>query len=128
MKMHTLGHTASCRPRIHAGGLRYHAMAPLLCHLYDRASSRRKRTRRTRASRRRCCSPGQRESSPRRSRSHAIRAAIDEALAAKEAGESKLILFNLERSRPPGPPAYDDYLAGNLVDVEYEPQREAVAV
>jgi tryptophan synthase beta chain len=60
--------------------------------------------------------------------SHAIRAAIDEALEAKEAGEERVILFNLSGHGYFDMAAYDAYLAGDLVDVEYEPQREAVAV
>jgi len=65
--------------------------------------------------------------------SHAIRAAIDEAVAARQDGEARVIVFNLSGHGFFDMGAYDQYLAGELVDVEYEPQpeqgeREAVAV
>jgi tryptophan synthase beta chain len=56
---------------------------------------------------------------------HAIRAAINEALAAKEAGESKAILFNLSGHGNFDMAAYDAYFAGKLQDYEYP--AEAVA-
>ena len=61
--------------------------------------------------------------------SHAIKAAVDEALAAKEAGEQRNILFNLSGHGLLDLQAYDDYLAGNLVDDEYPVERvkEAMA-
>ena len=95
VKMYTLGHTFM-PPGIHAGGLRYHGMAPLVSELVrPGATSRRALTTRTPSSRRRCSSRARRGSSRRRRARHAIRAAIDEALAAKEAGEARVILFNL---------------------------------
>ena len=59
---------------------------------------------------------------------HAVRAMINEALQAKEAGEERVILFNLCGHGHFDMAAYDAYLTGQLVDVAYEPQREAVAV
>jgi tryptophan synthase beta chain len=127
MKMYTLGHTF-VPAGIHAGGLRYHAMAPLLCHLYDGgAIEARAYTQNT------CfdaaiqfanaegiiCAP---ESS------HAIRAAIDEALAAKEAGEKRVIVFNLSGHGLLDLQAYDDYLAGNLVDDSYPEEKVRAAM
>jgi tryptophan synthase beta chain len=51
---------------------------------------------------------------------HAIRATIDEAIAAREAGESKVILFNLSGHGHFDMQAYDDYLQGRLPEVEFE--------
>ena len=55
--------------------------------------------------------------------SHAIRAAIDEALAAKEAGQKRVIVFNLSGHGLLDLQAYDDYLAGKLVDDSYPEER-----
>ena len=123
-----LGHTFM-PPGIHAGGLRYHAMAPLICRLFSEGYLEARRpTARTRASRRRRCSRRRRASFRLPRSSHAIRAAIDEALAAKEAGERRTILFNLSEHGLLDLQAYDDYLAGNLVDDEYPKKvKEAMA-
>ncbi|HOJ81257.1 MAG TPA: TrpB-like pyridoxal-phosphate dependent enzyme, partial [Clostridiales bacterium] len=51
--------------------------------------------------------------------SHAIRAAIDEAVKAKEAGEEKVILFNLSGHGYFDKSSYDLYFSGNMKDVEY---------
>ena len=60
--------------------------------------------------------------------SHAIKGAIDEALAAKEAGESRVILFNLSGHGFLDLAAYDDYLAGRLVDDHYPAEKVAEAM
>ncbi len=128
LKMYTLGHDF-VPPGIHAGGLRYHADAPLLCQLYhDRLIEAE--------------SYGQTAvfeaaiqfakcegiiSAPESS--HAIRAAIDEALRAKEEGREKVVFFNLSGHGHFDLSAYADYLAGKLVDYEYpeEKIRESLA-
>ena len=127
VKMHTLGNGFRPAP-IHAGGLRYHGMAPMVSHLYElgfieaRAYAAEHLLRGG--------DPVRQDGGivPAPESSHAIRAAIDEALEAKEAGEARVILFNLSGHGYFDMAAYDAYLAGELVDVEYEPQREAVAV
>ena len=100
-----------------------------LSPVQQRDISRRGPTARTRASRRRRCSRRRRASFRLPRSSHAIRATIDEALAAKEAGERRTILFNLSEHGLLDLQAYDDYLAGNLVDDEYPEERvkEAMA-
>jgi tryptophan synthase beta chain len=127
VKMHTLGNGFRPAP-IHAGGLRYHGMAPMVSHLYElgflEARAYAQNT---------CFEAGIQFARtegiiPAPESSHAIRAAIDEAIDAREAGESRVILFNLSGHGYFDMAAYDAYLAGELVDVEYEPQREAVAV
>ncbi|MCK9520690.1 MAG: TrpB-like pyridoxal phosphate-dependent enzyme [Dehalococcoidia bacterium] len=127
MKMYTLGHTFM-PPGIHAGGLRYHAMAPLLCHLYSEGHIE------ARAYPQNPCFEAatlfaQTEGIvPAPESSHAIRGAIDEAIAARQDGASRVILFNLSGHGFLDLQAYDDYLAGNLVDDHYpeEKVREAM--
>jgi tryptophan synthase beta chain len=127
LKMHTLGH--AFRPAaIHAGGLRYHGMAPLVSHLYNLGLIEAKAY-----GQNACFDAAVRFARaegivPAPESSHAVRAAIDEALAAREAGEERVILFNLSGHGYFDMAAYDDYLAGRLMDVEYEPMEEAVAV
>ena len=127
VKMHTLGNGFKPAP-IHAGGLRYHGMAPMVSHLYELGFLE------ARAYAQNTCFEAALQFArtegiiPAPESSHAIRAAIDEALTAREAGEPRVILFNLSGHGYFDMAAYDAYLAGELVDVEYEPQREAVAV
>ena len=96
VKMHTLGHSF-VPPAIHAGGLRYHGVAPA----GQPAATRRGCIEAVRLSAEpglrggRAVRPQPRASCPRPKSAHAIRAAIDEALRCKEAGEAKTILFNL---------------------------------
>lgn len=127
MKMYTLGHTYM-PPGIHAGGLRYHAMAPLLCHLYAEGLIE------ARAYTQNPCFEAAVQFAATEGiiaapeSSHAIKGAIDEALAAREAGEKRVIVFNLSGHGLLDLQAYDDYLAGNLVDDAYpaEKVREAM--
>jgi tryptophan synthase beta chain len=126
-KMHTLGNSFRPAP-IHAGGLRYHGMAPMVSHLYELGFIEAK------AYAQNTCFEAAIQFArtegiiPAPESSHAIRAAIDEALEAKEAAQERVILFNLSGHGYFDMAAYDAYLAGQLIDVAYEPQREAVAV
>ncbi|MCH7811892.1 MAG: TrpB-like pyridoxal phosphate-dependent enzyme, partial [Chloroflexi bacterium] len=118
MKMHTLGHTF-VPPGIHAGGLRYHAMAPLICQLHDEGIIEARAYHQNtifEAAVRFARAEG---IIPAPESAHAIRAAIDEALAAKEAGESRTILFNLSGHGHFDMSAYDQYFAGELEDYAY---------
>jgi tryptophan synthase beta chain len=127
LKMHTLGNEFRPAP-IHAGGLRYHGMAPLVSHLHElgfieaRAYAQNPsfeagvRFARTEGL------------VPAPETNHAIKAAIDEALEARESGEQRVILFNLSGHGFFDMAAYDAYLAGELTDVEFVPEREAMAV
>ena len=87
IKMYTLGHDF-VPPGIHAGGLRYHGASPLLSHLLHSGRSKRRRIRNCRSSRRRCSSRAPRGFCRRPESSHAIRAAVDEALLAREEGQA----------------------------------------
>jgi tryptophan synthase beta chain len=122
IKMHTLG--SGFRPApIHAGGLRYHGMAPLISHLHESGLLE------ARAYGQGTCFAAAVQFArtegivPAPESSHAIRAAVDEALAAREADERRVILFNLSGHGHFDMAAYDAYLAGELVDVEYEAPR-----
>jgi tryptophan synthase beta chain len=118
VRMHTLGHTF-VPPAIHAGGLRYHGAAPLLSQLVqDSVVEARAYAQNAvfEAAVRFARSEG---IVPAPESSHAIRAAVDEALAAREAGQSKVILFNLSGHGHFDMAAYDAYLAGELQDYSY---------
>ena len=118
VKMYTLGHDFIPEP-IHAGGLRYHGMSPqvsLLKHEgFIEARSVHQRP---------CFEAGIQFARtegliPAPESTHAIRVAIDEALAAKAAGEKKVILFNLSGHGYFDMTSYQRYLAGQLEDYEY---------
>ncbi|HSM38658.1 MAG TPA: TrpB-like pyridoxal phosphate-dependent enzyme [Candidatus Limnocylindrales bacterium] len=127
MKMHTLGNDFLPAP-IHAGGLRYHGMAPMVSHLYELGLLE------ARAYAQNPCFEAALRFArtegivPAPESSHAIRAAIDEAVAARQDGEERVILFNLSGHGFFDMAAYDAYLAGSLPDVEYEATPEAIAV
>jgi tryptophan synthase beta chain len=115
LKMHTLGNDFRPAP-IHAGGLRYHGMAPMVSHLYDLGFLE------ARAYAQNACFDAALQFAraegivPAPESSHAIRAAIDEAIEARVAGEERVILFNLSGHGLFDMAAYDAYLAGSLVD------------
>ncbi len=116
LKMHTLGNNFRPAP-IHAGGLRYHGMAPMVSHLYDQGYLEAK------AYPQDACFEAAMQFVrtegliPAPESSHAIRAAIDEALDAREAGEERVILFNLSGHGHFDMGAYDAYLSGSLSDM-----------
>jgi tryptophan synthase beta chain len=122
VKMYTLGHTFM-PAGIHAGGLRYHGMAPSISALHNAGHIEARAVLQTpvfEAAMQFAATEGlivAPESA------HAIRAAIDEALAAKEAGEKRVILFNLSGHGYFDMSAYDSYLAGQLMNHEH-PQDE----
>jgi tryptophan synthase beta chain len=118
VKMHTLGHTFM-PAGIHAGGLRYHGMAPSLSALYDagiieavavpQIGTFDAAVQFTKAE----------GIIPAPESAHAIRVAIDEALDAKVKGEKRTILFNLSGHGHFDMTAYQSYLNGELQDFEY---------
>ncbi len=115
LKMHTLGHNFIPNP-IHAGGLRYHGMAPLVSALiaHDVVEARAYHQRETFAA---AVQFAQVEGIlPAPEPAHAIRAAIDEAMVAKEAGSSTNILFHLCGHGLLDLSAYSSYLSGDMVD------------
>ncbi|MCG8348792.1 MAG: TrpB-like pyridoxal phosphate-dependent enzyme [Chloroflexales bacterium] len=127
VKMHTLGSTF-VPPGFHAGGLRYHGMAPLVSHLLDlelieaiafqqletfAAGVQFARTEGI---------------VPAPEANHAVVGAIREALRCKEAGVSRTILFNLCGHGHFDMQAYTDYQAGKLHDYEYSAEDVAMAL
>src|SRR5512139_1129286 len=118
VKMHTLGHDF-VPPPIHAGGLRYHGMAPSLCALYDAGYIEAVAVKQ-RATFEAALQFARSEGIlPAPESAHAIRAAIDEALDAKARDEKRVILFNLSGHGNFDMGAYEAYLSGKLEDYEY---------
>ena len=118
VKMHTLGHDF-IPPSIHAGGLRYHGMAPSICALYDAGHISAVAVKQ-RATFEAAVQFAKAEGIiPAPESAHAIRAAIDEALDAKEKGKKRVILFNLSGHGNFDMMAYEAYLSGKLEDYEY---------
>jgi tryptophan synthase beta chain len=127
VKMHTLGHTFM-PPEIHAGGLRYHGMAPTLSGLVDaglidaiavkQRATFEAAVQFTRAE----------GIIPAPESAHAVRAAIDEALDAKAKGEKRVILFNLSGHGHFDMVSYEKYLSSSLEDYEYPAEAVAEAM
>ncbi len=118
VKMHTLGHDFVPAP-IHAGGLRYHGMAPSLCALYDAGYIQAKSVPQLATFEAALLFARNEGIIPAPESAHAIRAAIDEALDAKDKGEKRVILFNLSGHGNFDLSAYQAYLGGQLEDYEY---------
>jgi tryptophan synthase beta chain len=118
VKMYTLGHDF-VPPPIHAGGLRYHGMAPSICALYNAGYIQAISVHQL-ATFEAAIQFAQTEGIiPAPESAHAIRAAIDEALDAKRKGEKRVILFNLSGHGDYDMSAYQAYLSGKLEDYEY---------
>ncbi|RLJ71588.1 tryptophan synthase beta chain [Hydrogenivirga caldilitoris] len=115
IKMYTLGHDF-VPPPIHAGGLRYHGDAPLVCKLYDLGYIDAVAYKQTEVFEAAVTFARTEGIIPAPESSHAIKAAIDEAIRCKETGEEKVILFNLSGHGYFDLSAYDKYLRGELED------------
>lgn len=128
VKMHTLGHDF-VPPSIHAGGLRYHGMAPTICALYDAGHIEAVAVKQKATFEAAIQFARAEGIVPAPESAHAIRAAIDEALDAKAKGEKRVILFNLSGHGNFDLTAYESYLNGNLEDYDYpdEAVKEAMA-
>ncbi len=122
MKMHPLGHDFVPDP-IHAGGLRYHAMSPLLSHIYDlgliEARAREQRD---------CFAAGVQFARnegivPAPEPTHALAECVDEARRCAETGEEKVILTALCGHGHFDMAAYDRYLSEDLIDRPYPQER-----
>jgi tryptophan synthase beta chain len=124
LKMHTLGHEFIPDP-IHAGGLRYHGMSPLLSHIYELGLIEAVAKPQSE-----CFAAGLRFARtegivPAPEPTHAVAACIEEALRCKETGEEKVILTALCGHGLLDLAAYQDHLSGQLHD--YELAEEAVS-
>jgi len=128
VKMFTLGHDF-IPPPVHAGGLRYHGMAPIICHLHKLGFVEAQAVPQV-ATFEAGIQFARTEgiiSAPETN--HAIRVTIDEALKCKESGESKVILLAHSGHGHFDMAAYESYLSGKLTDYDYpeEKVKEALA-
>jgi tryptophan synthase beta chain len=126
-KMHTLG-SSFTPPGFHAGGLRYHGMAPLVSHVKELGLIEARSYHQLP-----CFEAGVQFARaegimPAPEANHAVRGAIDEAMRCKQEGSSRAILFNLCGHGHFDMQAYIDYFAGKLVDQEYDQQELAMAL
>ena len=117
MKMHTLGHQFIPEP-IHAGGLRYHGMAPLVSHVYDLGLVEATSVPQTGCFEAAVQFARSEGIVPAPEPTHAIAAAIDEALKCKETGEEKVILTALCGHGHLDLPAYEKFLSGEITDLD----------
>ena len=127
MKMHTLGHDFIPDP-IHAGGLRYHGMSPLLSHIFELGLMEAEAIGQTE-----CFEAGVQFARtegivPAPEPTHAIAATIREAMACRESGEEKVILAAVCGHGHFDMASYDKFLSGNLVDFEYPEEKVAAAL
>ena len=118
VKMYTLGHTF-VPPGIHAGGLRYHGMAPSVSALVAHGDVEARSARQIETFEAAVQFSKAEGIIPAPESAHAIRAAIDEALRCRESGEKKVIAFNLSGHGHFDMTAYQSYHAGHLRDFEY---------
>ena len=122
LKMYTLGHTF-VPPPVHAGGLRYHGMAPIICHLYKLGLVE------ARAEHQKAVF----EAGVQFARTegiitgpepcHDLKVAIDEAIKCREAGQSKTILIAHSGHGHFDLAAYDEYLSGRMQDYAYPEEK-----
>lgn len=126
-KMHTLGSTFT-PPGFHAGGLRYHGMAPMVSHCKElgliEAVAYHQRA---------CFEAGVTFARaegivPAPEANHAVKGAIEEALRCKREGKAEVILFNLCGHGHFDMQAYSDYFSGQLVDQDYDESELAMAL
>jgi tryptophan synthase beta chain len=127
IRMHTLGHDFVPAP-LHAGGLRYHGMAPSVSHLFEKGLIE------ARAFHQKECFDAALGFARAEGHlvapetSHAVKAALDEAMACRESGEAKVIAFNASGHGHFDMGAYEKYFAGELVDYEYPEEKVAEAL
>lgn len=126
-KMHTLGSTFT-PPGFHAGGLRYHGMAPMISHIKELGLIEA-----VAYAQNPCFEAGVLFARaegivPAPEANHAVKGAIEEALRCKREGKSEVILFNLCGHGHFDMAAYNDYFAGKLSDQQYEESELAMAL
>lgn len=127
VKMHTLGHDF-VPPGIHAGGLRYHGMAPLVSHLLELGVIEAINVQQLETFSAGIQFARAEGIIPAPEANHAVAGAIREALRCKEEGVSRTILFNLCGHGHFDMQAYTDYMAGKLRDYEYSEEEVAMAL
>jgi tryptophan synthase beta chain len=122
LKMYTLGHTF-IPPGIHAGGLRYHGMAPLVSLLHDQKLIEAIAYHQLPCFEAALTFARTEGIIPAPETSHAIRAAIDEALRCKETGQEQVIVFNFSGHGHFDLAAYEAFFAGQLHNHEYPQEK-----
>jgi len=127
VKMYTLG-SIFVPPGIHAGGLRYHGMAPLVSHLLDLGLIEATAVQQLDAFAAGVQFAQAEGIIPAPEANHAVAGAIREALRAKEEGASRVILFNLCGHGHFDMQAYIDYHAGKLQNYDYPAEEVAMAL
>jgi len=127
LKMFTLGHTF-VPAGIHAGGLRYHGVAPALSVLVKAGVVQPVAYRQTAVFEAAIQFARTEGIVPAPESAHAIRAAMDEAIRCREEGVSRAILFNLSGHGHFDLAAYDEYMAGRLQDYEYPAEKVGEAL
>jgi len=115
--MHTLGH-GFVPPPIHAGGLRYHGMAPIICHLHRLGIMEAVAVHQNPVFAAAVSFAKAEGIIPAPEPAHAIKVTMDEALKCRETGEEKVIAFLLCGHGHFDMAAYDSFLAGKLEDYE----------
>jgi tryptophan synthase beta chain len=127
VKMHTLG-SSFTPPGFHAGGLRYHGMAPLVSHLKDAGLIEAVAYHQLACFEAGVLFARTEGIVPAPEANHAVRGAIDEALRCREEGTPRTILFNLCGHGHFDMQAYTDYFAGRLKDISYSEDELAMAL
>jgi tryptophan synthase beta chain len=127
VKMHTLGSTFT-PPGFHAGGLRYHGMAPLVSHCKELGLLEAKAYQQKEVFAAGVQFARTEGILPAPEANHAVKGAIDEALRCKAEGKSETILFNLCGHGHFDMQAYMDYFSGKLVDQKYDEGELAMAL
>jgi tryptophan synthase beta chain len=126
-KMHTLGSTFT-PPGFHAGGLRYHGMAPMVSHLKELGLIEARAYQQTAVFESGVQFARAEGILPAPEANHAVKGAIDEAIRCREEGASRAILFNLCGHGHFDMQAYMDYFAGKLEDRSYDERELAMAL
>ena len=127
VKMYTLGHTF-VPAGIHAGGLRYHGASPLMSHMLRLGLIEARAYPQNTVFEAAVTFARNEGILPAPESAHAIRAAVDEALAAREEGRARVILFNLSGHGHFDMGAFDSYFAGKLLDYEHPEEEIARAM
>jgi len=127
VKMHTLGSTF-IPPSVHAGGLRYHGMAPLVSHIKDLGLIDARAYKQVEVFEAGIQFARTEGIVPAPEANHAVKGAIDEALKCKTEGRARTILFNLCGHGHFDMQAYSDYFAGKLTDLSYDESELAMAL
>ena len=127
VKMHTLGHTF-VPSGFHAGGLRYHGMAPMVSHLLELGQIEATNVQQLETFAAGLTFARAEGILPAPEANHAVAGAINEALRCKEEGVSRTILFNLCGHGYLDLQAYTDFMAGKLKDFEYSSEEVAMAL